>query len=44
MDDDEPTQPSARTYPIYDASDPDVQVAHTTDPIAAAHWNEAIWH
>ena len=38
---------SPTSYPIYDGTnssvDPDEPVANTTDPIAAAHWNEAIW-
>lgn len=38
---------SPTTYPIYDGTnslvDPDEVVANTTDPIAAAHWNEMIW-
>lgn len=38
---------SPTSCPIYDGTNSSVEadepVASTTDPIAAAHWNEAIW-
>lgn len=37
------TAPPRPSYPIFDMDDSETVVGHTTDPIAAAHWDERLW-